>query len=334
MSPTPPSPAFTLPPPAGPAPEVRFERLDPRFDRLVPPDTEAELLADISGVPGPHWLEGPAWDERNGCLLFSDVKGNTIWCWDRAGGARPHLHPSGYTGPQPPPMEEPGSNGLCFDGAGRLTICEHGDRRVTRLEADGSRTVLAERWQGKRFHSPNDVVCRSDGDLVFTDPPYGLAGRFEDPGRELPFNGVFRIPAAGGEPQLVTSRIDVPNGLGFSPDEATLYVTEGRSEQRGWLACLVASDGTVGEPRWLFEATGLEGYGGPDGLTIDRRGILFASGFERVLVLAPDGTHLGSIRMGSITTNVAWGEDGSTLFVTTETRLWRLRVATAGAAFS
>lgn len=144
------------------------------------------------------------------------------------------------------------------------------------------------------------------------------------------FHGVFRIPAAGGEPQLASERIATPNGLGFSPDESTLYVTEKRGDRRGWVACRVAADGTLGEPRWLFEGTGLEGYGGPDGLAIDSNGILFASGYERILVLTPGGAHLGSIRRGGITTNCTWGEDGSTLFGTTENRLWRLPLATSG----
>ena len=308
---------------------VRVERLDARLDALVPAQATAEVVADLGVIEGPHWLEGPAWDRRNQCLLFSDVKANAIYRWDSRDGVRLFMRPSGYTGPDPAPMEEPGSNGLAFDRDDRLLICEHGDRRVTRLEPDGRKTVLADRYQGHRLNSPNDLVCRRNGDIYFTDPPYGLPGRFDDPGREMPFNGIFRI-AAQGAVSLVLDSIPVPNGIGFSPDEKTLYVTDGGPDRKRWLAFPVADDGSVGEPRVLFDAVDLPGLGGPDGLVVDRAGNIFATGLERVFVFAPDGTHLGSMFPGSLTSNVAWGEDGSSLFITADTRLLRLRLGTRG----
>jgi len=321
----------TTPATAAAAPTGRIERLDSRFDALVPPEATLEVLADFAKMPGAHWLEGPLWDVRTRSLLFSDVKGNTIWRWDAAGGIRPFLHPSGYTGPQPAPMEEPGSNGLTFDAQGRLVLCEHGDRRVTRLDAEGRRTVLADRWQGMRLNSPNDVVCRRNGELWFTDPPYGLPGRFDDPGKELPFNGVFRI-SPDGALSLMLDTVQIPNGIGFSPDEGTLYVTEGDRAWQRWLAFPLGADGTPGSGRVLFDGSGQQGLGGPDGLVVDDRGFIFATGFERVFVLAPDGTHLGSIFPGSLTSNVAWGDDGASLFITADHRLLRLRTTTRGAA--
>jgi gluconolactonase len=310
---------------------IRVERLASPFDDLIPADVSADVVADFGVVDGPHWLEGPAWDRRNNCLLFSDVKANAIYRWDRRDGLRLFMRPSGYTGPEPAPMEEPGSNGLAFDREGRLLICEHGDRRVTRLEADGRKTVLADRYQGRRLNSPNDLACRSNGDIYFTDPPYGLPARFEDPGKELPFNGVFRI-SANGDLTLLLDSI-VPNGIGFSPDETTLYVTDGGPNRKRWLAFPLGQAGPMGGGRVLFDATNLPGMGGPDGLVVDQAGSIFATGLERVFVFAMDGTHLGSIFPGSLTSNVAWGEDGSSLFITADTRLLRLRVDTRGAFF-
>ena len=156
----------------------RRQRLDPRFDVLVPSDISLDVLVDFGEREGPHWLEGPVWDRRNSYLLFSDMKANAIQRWERDRGVRLFMQPSGYTGEQPFAGEEPGSNGLAFDAEGRLLICEHGDRRIRRLEADGSKTVLVDRYQGRRLNSPNDLVCRSNGDIYFTDPRHPLIPEF------------------------------------------------------------------------------------------------------------------------------------------------------------
>jgi gluconolactonase len=310
----------------------RIQRLDPRFDALIPADLSPEVLADFSEIEGSHWLEGPAWDRRNASLLFSDVKANAIYRWSGDHGVSLFMQPSGYTGEQPFAGEEPGSNGLAFDAQGRLVICKHGDRRVCRVEADGTRTVLADRYHGRRLNSPNDLVCRSNGDIYFTDPPFGLPRQFDDPGRELSFSGVYRL-SASGELTLLLADLRAPNGIAFSPDEKTLYLADGDQNRAAWLAYEVPDDGTLGHGRVLLDVTGVSGYGGPDGLEVDHLGNIFGAGREAVFVIAADGTHLGTIPMGSITTNLGWGENGSTLFITTERRLLRLRASTRGPRF-
>jgi gluconolactonase len=306
----------------------RIEGLDPRFAALVPADARLEVLAG-----GYRWLEGPVW-HPDGYLLFSDVAANTVYRWDRTSGVTVFLRPSGYSGTAPFAGREPGSNGLALDQQRRLILCEHGDRRVRRLETDGSRITLADRYQGQRLNSPNDVVIRSNGDLYFTDPPFGLPRTFADPARELTFSGVYRL-AADGTLTLLEDGLKAPNGIAFSPDGRTLYLTDMDPEQPRWLAYDVAADGTIANRRLFFDAKPWQGRrkGAPDGLKVDREGNLFATGPEGVYVFAADGSHLGTIFTGVPTGNVAWGEDGSSLFITAETRLLRLRVTTRGAGF-
>lgn len=308
------------------------DRFDPRFDASIPSDMVLDVVADFSERQGPHWLEGPAWDRRNGYLLFSDVKANAIYRWERDRGVTLFMQPSGYTAEQPFAGEEPGSNGLAFDLQGRLLICEHGDRRIRRLEADGTKAVLVDRYRGRRLNSPNDLVCRSNGDIFFTDPPFGLPRQFDDPERELTFSGVYRL-STHGDLTLLLDDLRSPNGIVFSPDEKTLYLADGDQNRAAWLAYEVRDDGTLGHGRVLLDVTGVAGYGGPDGLEVDHLGNMFGAAREAVFVIAADGTHLGTIPMGSITTNLGWGEDGSTLFITTERRLLRLRVGTRGPGF-
>jgi gluconolactonase len=307
-------------------------KLDPRLDALIPANVSLDVLADFSERNGPHWLEGPVWNRREECLLFSDVKANAIHSWDRDHGVRLFMQPSGYTGEEQFAGDEPGSNGLAFDTQGRLLICEHGDRRIRRLEADGSKTVLADRYQGHRLNSPNDLVCRSNGDIYFTDPPFGLPRQFDDPGRELPFSGVYRL-AANGDLSLLLDDLIAPNGIAFSPDEKTLYLGDGDPKRSAWLTYPLREDGTLGDGRVLLDVTETPGLGGADGLEVDHLGNVFAAGRESVFVLAADGTHLGTHATGSIATNLGWGEDGSTLFITTERRLLRLRTTTSGPGF-
>lgn len=330
-------PPATDPPAAGPltaeqltaGPFGRIDRLAAELDQIVPAGAELQVIFDAG--PGNHWLEGPAWDWREGRLLFSDTKANTVFCWHPAAGVSVFLDASGWSGPLPAPMQEPGSNGLAFDGEGRLLLCEHGRRRVTRLQPDGTRTVLASHWQGRPLNSPNDLVCRRNGEVWFTDPPYGLPGQLQDPGR-LPVNGVYRITPSGTIERAIDG-IAVPNGLGFSPAEDVLYVTDGGPDNARWLAFPIDPAGRPGAPRVLFDAKRFAGLGGPDGLAVDAAGNIFATARERVFVLSGDGRHLGSIHTGAIATNATWGEDGGTLFITTERRLLRLRLiagATAG----
>jgi gluconolactonase len=305
-------------------------RLDPRFDRLVPHGAVLEKLAD-----GFTWVEGPAWDRHGGFLVFSDIPKNAVLKWQEGRDVSVFLQPSGYTGSTPFAGREPGSNGLTFNAAGRLVLCEHGDRRIARLEADGRKTTLVDRYEGKRLNSPNDLVFTSQGDLYFTDPPFGLPRAFDDPGKELPFSGVFRLSRTG-RLTLLTTDLKAPNGLAFSPDEKTLYVSNADPDRAVWMAYDVGDDGTLRNGRVFFDATPWVSStkpGLPDGLKVDRDGHLFATGPGGIYVFAPDGTHLGSIETGVPTANLTWGDDGSVLYVTANTAIYRLKLSTKGAGF-
>ena len=304
-------------------------RLDPRFDQLVPRDARLERLAG-----GFTWVEGPAWNRKDGYLLFSDIPNNSVFKWQPGAGVSLFLKPSGYTGREPFQGREPGSNGLTFDPQGRLVLCEHGDRRITRLEPDGRKTTLADRYQGKRLNSPNDAVYQSNGDLYFTDPPFGLPKAFDDPGRELDFSGVYQRKP-DGRLVLLTKQIRAPNGIAFSPSEKTLYVTNADLKHAVWMAFDVRDDGTLGPGRVFFDGTAWTKTkkGAPDGMKVDRQGNLFAAGPGGLHVFAPDGTHLGSIETGVATANCAWGDDGSVLYITADTAIFRIQLRTKGAGF-
>jgi len=304
-------------------------RLDQRFDRLVPRDAVLEKIAD-----GFAWVEGPVWDRKGGYLLFSDIPNNSVYKWQEGAGVSLFLKPSGYSRSAPFEGREPGSNGLTFDSVGRLVLCEHGDRRIARLEADGRKTTLADRYEGKRLNSPNDAVFKSNGDLYFTDPPFGLPMAFDDPQKELPFSGVYRL-STEGRLTLLTKEIKAPNGIAFSPDEKTLYVTDVAPNRPAWLAYDVKQDGSMANGRVFFDASAWlkPGYGGPDGLKVDKEGHLFGARPGGISVFAPDGTHLGSIETGVATSNVAWGNDGSVLYITAGTAIYRIKLTTKGAGF-
>jgi gluconolactonase len=306
-----------------------IERLDPRFDALIPKDARLERLAT-----GFNWAEGPVWVRAAGHLLFSDVPENIVYRWRDGEGVAAHLTPSGYTGKEPRPGER-GSNGLALDKQGRLVLCQHGDRRLARLEKDLSFTTLADRYEGKRFNSPNDLVFKSNGDLYFTDPPYGLPEQAKDPGRELDFCGVYRL-SKDGAVTLLTRELTRPNGIAFSPDEKTLYVAVSDPDRPVWMAYEVKPDGSLGAGRVFFDAAPLrkEGRKGlPDGMKVDKAGNLFATGPGGVLVLSPEGKHLGTLLTGEATANCAFGDDGATLYLTADMHLCRIRTATRGLGY-
>jgi gluconolactonase len=304
----------------------RVVRLDPRLDALIAPDAKLEQVAT-----GFAWTEGPLWDARDGSLLFSDVPRNVILRWKERAGTTTFLARSGYTGSAEFAGREPGSNGLAFDPDGRLVRCQHGDRRIVRTEADGRTTVIAERYQGRRLNSPNDLVFASSGDLYFTDPPFGLPRAFDDPAKELPFQGVFRV-RTDGTIVLLTAAVRAPNGIALSPDERTLYVSNADAAAPVWLAFPLEAGG-LGLGRELADARAWarDGEGAPDGLEVDRHGNLFAAGPGGIHVLAPDGTRLGRIETGMKTGNVAWGEDGTVLYVAASGAILRMRTTTRGA---
>jgi gluconolactonase len=306
-----------------------IERVDPRFDALVPRGAVLEKIAE-----GYDWAEGPVWVPKGGgFLLFSDVPQNTVYLWKDGQGAKVFLMPSGYTG-SILRGGEPGSNGLVLDPEGRLVLMQHGDRRVARSDGDGKFVTLADRYQGKRLNSPNDGAYKSNGDLYFTDPPYGLLKQNDDPAKELDFNGVFRL-SKGGELTLLTKELTRPNGIAFSPDEKTLYVANSDPEKAIWMAFDVKDDGTLGTGRVFYDATKwVKGRPGlPDGMKVDASGNLFATGPGGVLVFSPDGTYLGRFNTGVPTANCGWGEDGSTLFVTADNAIGRVKLNTRGKGF-
>ncbi|MEP7345712.1 MAG: SMP-30/gluconolactonase/LRE family protein, partial [Gemmatimonadaceae bacterium] len=228
------------------------------------------------------------------------------------------------------------SNGLTFDANDSLVMADHGNRLIARLnEGTFTKTTLVDRYQGKRLNSPNDLVYRSSGDLYFTDPPYGLFGLNADSAKELDYNGVYRLTSSG-ELTLLTKELTFPNGIAFSPDEKTLYVANSDTAKAIWMAYDVQSDGTISGGRVLFDATSLARAGKkglPDGMKVDRSGNIFAGGPGGVLILSPEGRHLGTIDTGQPTANCAFGDDGSTLYMTANDQLLRVRLKTKGAGF-
>jgi gluconolactonase len=314
-----------------------IERLDPGLDSLIPPEAIMQKL-----VEGLDWAEGPVWSKQKNILFFSDVPQNVVYQWDEETGVHVYLRPSGYTGVIPR-GEEPGSNGLTIDSLGRLVLCQHGDRAVSRLEGiqpsmnnmEPMHPVfvpLVDRYEGKRLNSPNDLCFDSRGNLFFTDPPYGLLSKDErDPAKEIPFQGVYRL-SNKGELTLLTKEMTRPNGIALSPDERTLYVANSDPKQAVIMAFAVKPDGTLGEGRVFFDATAMvkNNKGLPDGMKVDKQGNLWATGPGGVFILSPDGKHLGTLRTGEATANVAWGDDGSTLYICADSYIARLRTNARG----
>jgi gluconolactonase len=298
-------------------------RADPALDAIVPPNPRFEKLAD-----GFLFTEGPVW-HPDGYLLFSDPNANTIYRWNPDGQVSVFLTKSGYTGLDVGEYGQPGSNGLTLDADGRLTINQHGNRRVIRMERPGSITVLADRYDGKRLNSPNDLVYRSDGALFFTDPPFGLPKAFDDPRKQLPFSGVYCVN--GGEVKLVSRDLDGPNGLAFSPDERVLYVDNWNLKRKVILRYEVNPDCTLQHAAVFADLTKEGGEDALDGLKVDQAGNVYVSGPRGVWIFSPAGRHLGTLILPEHPHNFAWGDaDGRTLYLTARTGLYRVRVNIPG----
>ncbi len=299
-------------------------RLDPSLDTIVPTPARIEKIAG-----GFLFTEGPVWVRDGGYLLFSDPNDNRIYRWTPDGELSVFRTKSGYTGNDIAEYGQPGSNGLTLDRDGRLTIDEHGNRRVTRLEKNGQLTVLADRYEGKRLNSPNDLVYKSDGALYFTDPPFGLPKFFDDPRRELPYSGVFRV--ADGKVQLLTTNLTGPNGLAFSPDEQYFYVDDWDVKKKVVMRYGVEPDGTLSHGEVFFDMTSEPGDQALDGMKVDQKGNLYVSGPGGVWIISPTAKHLGTIKAPELPANFAWGDDdGKTLYMTARTGLYRVRLNVPG----
>ena len=305
---------------------VEIIRKDPALDTIVPPNPKIFKLAE-----GFKFTEGPVWDRRGGYLLFSDPNSNTIYKYspDGNGTLTVFREKSGYEGADITEYGQPGSNGLTFDREGRLTINQHGNRRVARLESDGTLIVLADKFEGKRLNSPNDLVYRSDGTLYFTDPPFGLPKFFSDPRKELPFSGVFA--AKDGKIQLVSKDLTGPNGLAFSPDEKFFYVDNWDDHKKVVMRYEVQPDGSLKNGKLFFDMTSAGTEDALDGLKVDKAGNLYVSGPGGLWILSPQGKHLGTIIAPKHPHNFAWGDaDGKTLYLCARSGLYRMKLNIEG----
>jgi gluconolactonase len=297
-------------------------RLDPGFDSLVAPDARIEKVAG-----GFMFTEGPLW-RSPGVLWFSDVPGNVVRQWSPDGRVVELLRPGGYDGNSLPAGGFIGPNGMTSGPDRSVLLCQHGNRRIVRIAPDMTVTTLIDNFEAKKLNAPNDLVHRSDGTLYFTDPPYGLPLGDDDPMKELPYNGVFKL--SRGKLDVIITDLTRPNGIAFSPDERTLYVSNSDEKRRIWMRYDVASDGTISNGRVFFDATAAKESGVPDGMKIDERGNIWATAPSAVYVLSPDGTHLGTIRPPEDPANCAWGDDGRSLYITAETGLYRLKTSVMG----
>jgi len=334
----------------------KIERVNQALDKLIPKDAVIEVLAtgfewcegplwmkDLSyldatnapGQPNPPWIvkEGDTRRDKkpDGFLLFSDTRRNCVLRWQDREDVSIFMKPSGYTGVTPY-SSEPGSNGLALDPQGRITFCEHGDRRISRLEKGGGKRTLVDNYQGKRLNSPNDLVFLKNGDLIFSDPPYGLPKRFDDPMRELDFCGVYRLKP-DGTLTLLTKEQSAPNGVALSPDEKTLYVANSDEEKAVWMVYDILDDGSLSKGREFFDATPWakeKRPGLPDGLKTDKTGHIFASGPGGIHIFTPAGKRIGTLNIGEGISNCNWGNDGSVLYITADQYLCRVQTSTKG----
>jgi gluconolactonase len=305
--------------------EVNVEviRKDPAVNAIVPANPKVFKLAE-----GFKFTEGPAWSPK-GFLLFSDPNANTIYKFTSDGALSVFLEKSGYEGADIAEYGQPGSNGLTFDEQGRLIVNQHGNRRVIRFETGGGVTVLAERHDGKRLNSPNDVAYRSDGTIFFTDPPFGLPKFFDDPRKETPYSGIYMV--FDGKVGLLSTDLTGPNGLALSPDEKYLYVGNWDEKKKVVMRYETAADGTLANGHVFFDMTSAPGEDAIDGVKTDRAGNVYVSGPGGIWILSPEGKHLGTIITPKHAHNFAWGDDdGKTLYITARSALYKMRLNIEG----
>lgn len=310
---------------------VQIVKNHPEIEKIVGPNPKIFKLAD-----GFKFTEGPIWVPEGKYLLFSDPNSNIIYKYTPNGNGPTELGrlevfrtPSGYSSKDIAEYGQPGSNGLTLDPQDRLTISQHGNHRVVRLEKDGSETVLADKYEGKRLNSPNDLVYRSDGTLFFTDPPFGLPKFFDDPRKELKFSGIYSIHK--GKLQLVSTDFTGPNGIAFSPDEKYLYVSNWDEKKKVVMRYEVMTDGKLENGKLFFDMTNAPGEDALDGIKLDQEGNLYVSGPGGLWVVSAQGNHLGTIIAPKHVHNMAWGDDdGRTLYLCARSGLYRMRLNIPG----
>ncbi len=303
-----------------------IEHLGPLLKELISPTTRIEVLAE-----GYDWAEGPVWVESEKMLLFSDIPPNSIFKWKESEGASLFLKPAGYTG-LIERTGEPGSNGLLIDNQGRLVLCQHGDRRMARLigslsDPKPEYETIVSHYNGMRFNSPNDADYSRNGDLYFTDPPYGLEGNVDDPAKEIPFQGVYRLKAGESEVELLVDSLTRPNGIALSPDEKSIYIANSDPQKAIWMRYDI-NDGQLENGRIFCDATSLVGKekGLPDGLKVHSSGTVFATGPGGVWVFSSNGEVIGKIKTGQATANCAFDTDEKYLYITADMFLLRVKI--------
>jgi len=303
-----------------------IDRLDPALDEIISPGARAEIIAE-----GFEWSEGPVWIEKNKMLLFSDVPSNTIYKWTEEKGREVYLTPSGYTETESR-KGEMGSNGLLTDSAGRLVLCQHGNRQIARMNSpiENPRplfTIIASHYSGKRFNSPNDAVYKNDGELFFTDPPYGLEKNIDDPKKEIPFQGVYKVKKTG-EVILLLDSITRPNGIAFMPGQKKLIVANSDPENPYWYVFDAGENDELENGRIFYDASDAakSEKGLPDGLKVDKNGNVFASGPGGIWVFSKDGQFIGKIKLPEAASNCALSADEKTLYITNDMYVLRLKM--------
>ncbi|NOT47992.1 MAG: SMP-30/gluconolactonase/LRE family protein [Acidobacteria bacterium] len=304
--------------------EVNVEviRHDDAINRIIGPNPKIFKLAE-----GFQFTEGPVWTKDG--LLFSDPNANTIYRYSKDGSLAVFKTPSGYSGTDIGDYRQPGSNGITLDPEGRLVFDQHGNRRVVRLGSDGSETIVADKFEGKRFNSPNDLVYRSDGTIFFTDPDFGLPKFGEDPRKELPYTGVYSVYK--GKPQLLTKEFTGPNGIALSPDEKFLYIGNWDDNKKVVYRYDLNADGTVKNGKLFFDFTSFKGEDAIDGIKIDVEGNVYVSAPGGVQIVSPEGKHLGTIIAPQHVHNMAWGDDdGKTLYLAARSGLYKMRLNIEG----
>jgi len=306
--------------------EGEIEAYDEGLWSIIPKESKIEVIAE-----GHDWTEGPLWLPEQEMLLYTDIPRNAVYSWKEGEKAKEYLKPSGFQG-ENFEGSEPGANGLLLNSEGKLVLCQHGERQIALMQSSVSEPTanyktLTSAYKGRRFNSPNDAVFKSNGDLYFADPPYGLPQQMDDPAKELDYQGVYRLRKEG-KLNLLTTEFTRPNGIAFSPDEKKLYVANSDPELAIWKVFDVLEDGSIRNGRIFYDATELvaQEKGLPDGLKVDNKGNLFATGPGGVFIFSPEGKVLGKIKTGQATSNCAFNADKSTLYITADSYVLRLKM--------